>query len=579
MILRDYQVKVQNDVYTEFQDPEITDVMINSATGSGKTVVMAKTALDFDTPTCAVAHRQEIVSQIALAFNREGIPHGIIAPQPVVSAIIEAEIDLHGTSHYKSSAPVRVAGVDTLVKRDPTEDRWMAQVGLVFFDEGHHVLRENKWGRTRAKFNKARAIYFTAHAERADGKGLGVNAEGYVQRLVLGPHGRECINRGYLTDYRVVCPPLDVDTRDMKPGASGELNKAETRQRVRDSKTIVGSVVGEYKRRAEGELGITFAIDIEECKKLAVEYERQGIPAAIIDHHTPITERSKIMRKYRNREILQLVNVDVLGEGTDVPACTVISMARPTASFQLCAQQFGRMLRVVVSNDLMRIWHTLTDAQRVYYILQSSKPKGILIDHVGNIAVQGGIGRHGLPDRARAYSLDGCSRRGAPDDAIPLRACLNPVCNLAYEAILIACPYCGTAKPMPAPRLRLSPEAVDGDLVELDPEVLRELRGEADRIDLAPVIPMNVSGPAAMAIKHRHWERQRVQHTLRKAIELWAGWQSHLGRPDREIMRRFFFGFGVDIATAQTLNAKDATELETRVREQLSANYVTEATT
>jgi len=121
------------------------------------------------------------------------------------------------------------------------------------------------------------------------------------------------------------------------------------------------------------------------------------------------------------------------------------------------------------------------------------------------------------------------------------------------------------------------PDTVEGDLVELDPEVLRQLRGEIDRIDVAPVIPNHVTGPAAMTIKHRHWERQRGQAELRKAIQLWAGWQSYLGRPDREIMRRFFFGFGVDIATAQTLNLKDATELEGRIRSQLVANNVTEA--
>lgn len=578
MILRDTQITLKNEVYAAWQDPEVTDVMAVAPTGFGKTVVMASVAQDFDVPTCAVAHRQELVSQISLAFNREEVPHSIIAPSAVIRAVIAAQMELHGRSYYNPRAHVRVAGIDTLVGYDPS-DRWTTQVGLILQDEGHHALRENKWGRGRRMFPNARALYFTAHAERADGKGLGACADGMVHRLVIGPSGRECINSGYLTDYRVICPPLDVDTSDIQVGANGELNMQQTRQRVHDSKTIVGSVVGEYKRRAEGELGITFAIDIEECKKLAAEYERQGIPAAVITAKTPIAERAGLMRKFRQRQILQLVNVDVLGEGTDVPACTVVSMARPTASFQLCAQQFGRMLRLLVSDELLRVWHLLTVQQRLKYISESSKPKGILIDHVGNIAVQGGVGRHGLPDRPRAYSLNRRERRGQPDDAIPLRTCLNPACWQPYEAVLTKCPYCGTDKPAPAPRLRSSPELVEGDLVELDPEVLRQLRGEADRIDMAPKIPNNVSAPAAMAIKHRHWERQQAQHTLRRAISLWAGWQSHMGRPDREIMRRFFFGFGVDIATAQTLNAEEAAELEGRIRTQLTVNNVTEVAT
>lgn len=575
MILRDFQTVMKNGVYTEWQDPQVTDVMLVGPTGCGKTVIMASVAQDFDVPTCAIAHRQELVSQIALAFNREEVPHSIIAPSGVVRAVIAAQMELHGRSYYNPRAHVRVAGIDTLVNYDKS-DRWLSQVGLVLQDEGHHALRANKWGRGRSMFPYARALYFTAHAERADGKGLGAEADGMVHRLVIGPSGRNLINRGYLTDYRVICPPLDVDTSDIQVGANGELNMAQTRQRVHDSKTIVGSVVGEYKRRAEGELGITFAIDIEECKKIAEEYERQKIPAAIITAKTPIAERAVLMRKFRQRQIIQLVNVDVLGEGTDVPACTVVSMARPTASFQLCAQQFGRMLRLLVSDELMRVWHLLPDEKRLQYIAQSAKPKGILIDHVGNVAVQGGVGRHGPPDRPRVYSMDGCKRKKRDDD-IPLRACLNPACWQSYEAVLTKCPYCGTDKPLPAPRLRLSPETVEGDLVELDPEVLAELRGEIDRINLAPAIPNSVSGPVAMKIKHNHWERQQVQHTLRRAISLWAGWQAHMGRPDREIMRRFFFGFGVDIATAQTLNAKDAAELEGRIRAQLASNYVTEA--
>lgn len=579
MILRDTQVNLKNDVYTAWQDPQVTDVMAVAATGFGKTVVMASVGKDFDVPTCAVAHRQELVSQIALAFNREEVPHAIIAPKAVIRAVIAAQMELHGRSYYNPRAHVRVAGIDTLVGYDQT-DRWLSQVGLLFLDEGHHVLRKNKWGRGRLMFPNARALYFTAHAERADGKGLGVGADGLVHRLVVGPSGRDCINRGYLTDYRIVCPPLDVDTSDIEVGAGGELNMKQTRQRVHDSKTIVGSVVGEYKRRAEGELGITFAIDIEECKKIAVEYERQGIPAAIITAKTPIAERAVLMRKFRQRQIIQLVNVDVLGEGTDVPACTVISMARPTASFQLCAQQFGRMLRLFVSDELARVWHLLTDQQRLRYIAESAKPKGILIDHVGNIAVQGGAGRHGLPDRPRAYSLERRERRSQqPDDAIPLRTCLNPECWEPYEAVLVVCPHCGTPKPAPAPRLRLAPETVEGDLVELDPEVLREMRGEIDRIDCAPVIPRNVNAPTAMSIKHKHWERQRSQHELRKTISLWAGWQAHLGRPDRETYRRFFFNFGVDIATAQTLGAKEAGELNARISAQLAANNIVEAST
>lgn len=558
--------------------------MVVSPTGSGKTVIMGNIAAEEDLPTAAIAHRQELVSQIALAFNREEIPHGIIAPESVRRDIIAAQMELHGRSHFSRSSHIRVIGVDKLRNHDKT-DRWLGQVQRAYIDEGHHVLRDNKWGAAMAMFPNALGLFFTAHAVRADGAGLGrfqsdgTPGDGLVDRLVLGPSCRDLINRGYLTDYRIICPPSDVDMRGVEVGASGELNMRQTAERVHASRTIVGDVVKHYRKFAEGELGITFAVDVQACAQIAEEFNRQGIPAAIVTAKTPIAERASIMRRYRARQILQLVNVDVLGEGTDVPACTVVSMARPTASFQLCAQQFGRMLRILVSDDLNRLWHGFTDEQRLAYIAASTKPCGILIDHVGNIAIAGGAGRHGLVDRPRVYSLDRRERR-KQDDAEPLRVCTNPECKplpfQPYSAFLPECPRCHT--PKPAPRARSSPAQVEGDLVELDPEVLRQLRGEVDRVMLAPKISQYGDPAVGGAIKRNHWERQQAQHTLRDAIATWAGWQNHLGRGDREAMSRFWHTFGTDVMTAQTYGAKDAAELEARIRAILSSNNVVKLT-
>lgn len=574
-MLRDFQQEMKAGAYQAWNEGA-QNVMVVGPTGCGKTVIMGNILTELDWPACAIAHRQELVGQIALALNREQVPHGVIAPKKVIREIIATEMDLHGHSYYNPRSHIRVAGVDTLVKRDTT-DRWYQQVKLAVIDEGHHVLKTNKWGRAHHEcFPISRGLYFTAHAVRADGAGLGRAADGLVDRLVVGPSARELIDRGYLTDYKVVCPPSDIDMSDVPITGEGDYNKKKTAEKIHASRTIVGDVVKHYKKFAEGELGITFAVDVQACNQIAEAFNAAGIPAAIVTSKTPITERGAIMRKFRQRQYIQLVNVDVLGEGTDVPACTVVSMARPTASFQLCAQQFGRMLRVLVDEQLNKMWHVFTDEQRLAYIAASSKPRGILIDHVGNIAIAGGAGRHGLPDVRRTYSLDRRERKSKqPDDAIPLTVCLNEDCLQPYERVLDQCPHCGT--PKPPPRIRTSPAVVDGDLVELDPEVLREIRKAMTRVDGAPRMPNDASPVVLASIKKNHWERQQQQARLREAIALWAGWQAHMGRSDRESYRRFFFGFGVDVATAQTLGAKDAADLEARIRTQLSINNVVKA--
>src|SRR5262249_26483321 len=159
---------------------------------------------EFNVPACVIAHRQELVSQASLALNREEVPHGIIAQKEIIKQIIALHMETHGRTFYSSRAPVRVAGVDTLNSRGGDKDRWFTNVQLVVQDEGYHVIADNKWGKAMELFPAARGLFPTAHAVRADGKGLGRHADGLADALVLGPSPRELIDRGYLCDYRLV---------------------------------------------------------------------------------------------------------------------------------------------------------------------------------------------------------------------------------------------------------------------------------------------------------------------------------------------------------------------------------------
>jgi superfamily II DNA or RNA helicase len=360
---------------------------------------------------------------------------------------------------------------------------------------------------------------------------------------VVGPSCRDLINRGYLSDYRLIAPPSDIDISEVTIGATGDFSLPKLSQAIHRSKTIVGDVVHHYRKFADGKLGLTFAVDVAAAKEIAMAYRAAGIPAEVITADTPISVRGKLMRMFRARSILQLVSVETLGEGVDVPAVEVISMARHTASFQWYAQMFGRGLRIAEGKDC-----------------------AIIIDHVQNYQ------RHGLPDVPRTYSLDRVEKRSRKKpDGVPLKNCLNPDCLQPYEAYLPACPYCGVK---PTPGRRSSPEFVEGDLVELDPAVLAHLRGEIDRIDRAPAFPRGATPEVVGAIKKNHWERQQAQHKLRDAIALWAGWQKHLGRGDSESYRRFWYDFGVDVATAQTLGRAEAEDLMGRIQLTLDVNHV-----
>jgi superfamily II DNA or RNA helicase len=570
-MLRDFQGLAKADVYAAWAEGARI-VMLVMATGGGKTVLFSDIVAELNLATCLIAHRQELVGQAALALNREGVPHGIIAPQPIQRQIITLEQEMHGRSFYSPRAVVRVAGVDTLINYDKN-DPWLRSVGLVVGDEGHHFANDNKWVQALGMFPSARGLLVTAHALRADGRGLGrpPTGDGVVDRLVIGPAGRTLIGRGFLCDYRLIAPPSDVHYDDIDVGDTGEMNYRQVRARVHGSKTIVGDVVKHYLKFAAGKLGITFAVDIEAATEIAAKYRSEGIPAEIITAKTPLAVRGQLMRQFRARQILQLVSVDVLGEGVDVPAVEVVSMARPTASFQLYAQQFGRALRLMLTDQQNATWNDRTDAQRLVEIAASIKPKAIIIDHVENYV------RHGLPDVPREYSLARAERRSRKkkDDEIPLRYCVNEDCLEPYEATLSVCPHCGT--PKPPPQRRSTPEEVDGNCLELDPKVLHEMRKAQALVDGPARVPVGAADVVVRSIHKNHNLRFEAQHELRKAMGLWAGWQHSLGRDQAEIQRRFFFKYGRDVLSAQVLGTNDAEELRGRIAAELAAANIVEA--
>lgn len=515
------------------------NVLVVLPTGGGKTFVLARLAAAVGMATCAIAHRSELVGQMSLAFARQGIRHRIIGPAALAKRCAALQIDVLGSNYVTPGARVAVAGVDTLVRM--ADDPWFKQVGLWIQDEAHHVLKDNKWGRAATLFPNAKGLGVTATPVRADGRGLGLHADGLFEGMIVGPGMRELIRSGYLTDYRPFAPPSDLDLSAVTTSASGDYSPPAL-SKARKASHITGDVVEHYLRVARGKLGITFDTDIESATETAAAYRAAGVPAEVVTGLTPDPLRQQILRRFEQREILQLVNVDLFGEGFDVPAIEVVSMARPTQSYALFAQQFGRSLRPL-----------------------PGKTHAIILDHVGNIE------RHGLPDAHREWSLDRRERRSrsAPTDVIPVRACLK--CAGVYERVFKVCPYCGHEA---VPAGRSAPEQVDGDLTELDPAVLAKMRGEVQRVNDAPSIGQWMTPEIAGRHKRLHWERQQAQLALDAALSAWGGWQKHLGRQPDEAMRRFYFRFGLDSLTARTLGASEANALAARVMADLDKHNV-----
>lgn len=537
-MLRPYQANTKADIYREW-DAGKSNVLAVLPTGAGKTVTFSDIIREHPGASCAIAHRQELVSQISLALARDGVRHRIIGPKNIVKLCVNLHMAEIGRAFYDPSAPCAVAGVDTLVRRGDELTDWLNSVTLWVQDEAHHVVKDNKWGTAAAMFKNAKGLGVTATPLRADGKGLGRHADGIFDSLQVGPSMRELIDAGYLTDYRIFAPPSDfIRPNSDAVGATGDFSRQKMTLAVTKSH-VVGDIVKHYQRIAPGKLGVTFVPDVATATDVAAQFNAAGIPAEVVSAKTPDSERVAALRKFKNRQLLQLVNVDLFGEGFDLPAIEVVSFGRPTESYGLYVQQFGRALRLL-----------------------EGKTEAIIIDHVGNVE------RHGLPDAYREWTLDRRDKRSksAPSDVIPVKTC--PECTSVYERVYKGCPYCGFT---PLPMARNAPKFVDGDLLELDAATLAQLRGEIDRVDMdtekyrETLAAKRMPLIGQMANVKRHAAKQEAQTTLRASIAQWAGYQRAALRPDSESYRRFFFKFGIDVLGAQALGTKEAAALNLKI--------------
>ena len=512
------------------------DILIVLPTGAGKTVVFSSIIADHNGYTCAIAHRQELVGQISLSLAKFGVRHNIIAPMSVIRDIIMTHVEELGVSYFDPTSRHSVAGVDTIIRRREL-DSWGKKVTLWVCDEAHHFQKENKWGRAINLFPNAKGLGVTATPKRCDGKGLSKESDGIFQDLIEGPSMRSLIERGYLSDYRIFAPPNDLDLSNVTISkATGDFNTNKLAEAVNKS-SIIGDVVHHYKKLANGKLGVTFCMNVEHAHTVCAQYNSAGVPAEVLSAKTKARDRIQTLRRFKNKEILQIVNVDILGEGFDAPAIEVATMLRRSESLAIVYQQMGRSLRRLEGKD-----------------------KAIIIDHVNNVQ------RHGLPDANRIWSLEPSNRKNNSRDTseVSIRVCSE--CTSVYLKVYMKCPYCGYEQKIIS---RNSPEEVEGDLVELSPEVLEKLRRERNRIDSDPLIPRGLDDRAVGAVRKNHRQRQEGQGLLRETIKFWSDYQTkkkNIGQ--QQAYRKFFHLFGIDVMTAQTLNRKDALDLRDLIAEK-----------
>ncbi len=390
-------------------------ILITAPTGSGKTALtahMLHTAANKGMRSLFIVHRRELIKQSSRAFALEGVRHGIIS-----AGFIEDRRHL-----------VQLGSIQTLIRRVQR----MGAPRLIVWDEAHH-LASDSWKKFFNSFPQSFNIGLTATPCRLDGRGLGE----FFSDIIKGPSVQDLIAAGYLSPYKLYAPSNvsmeGIHTR------MGDYEKRELAARI-DRPSITGDAIAHYQRLCNGKRAVVFCCSIEHSKHVVERFNAAGIGAAHVDGETPGEERDAIIKSFTEGSIKVLSNVEIFGEGFDVPAIEACILLRPTQSLGYYLQQVGRALRPAPGKD-----------------------QAVILDHVGNYS------RHGLPDDDREWSLEGraMGKRGGKSDGISVKVC--PKCFAAQVAGLLRCKYCGFTFETATREI----EEKEGELSEIDKEAIR----------------------------------------------------------------------------------------------------------
>lgn len=575
VVLRDYQHALKQGIYNAWNAGH-KNVLARSPTGSGKAYTLCtltqELAYQYSMPTCVLVHRKELVSQLCMTFADLGIEHNIIAQKATIIEIEYKQRKKYRRSFYNSNHIITVVSVDTLLSRLDKYQHWLHKQRAWILDECAHQLASNKWGKVCAAMPNAIGAGFTATPERLDKKGLGRHAFGLFDVMINGPETRYLIGEGYLSDYRIVVPESNYRKYLKDDGDETKDFTADARNYASMHSQITGDIVKTYIKDLYKKQTIVFVDSIEAGELVEKNFLDKGIPAKLLTGDTPAAERAKGIEDFANNDIWVLINVDLFDEGFDISSVKgkriveAVQMGRPTKSLGKYLQIAGRCIRPAFAEG-----YDISTAEGRHAAQKASyKPYGIIVDHVGNIEY------HQLPCKVRRWTLDNIVRRR--DGASLMRICYNITCKLPFDKTYSACPYCGCddkaikriAADGTVRKISDMLKMVDGDMVLIDPETIRQMEKEMDLenpYDLEARVARTAGAGAAVQARKRQQERIDMQRVLAVTIAEWcAQKEKNEGLTERRIKKLFYLKFDATIPGALSLPRVEMQSLDTEIR-------------
>ena len=280
------------------------------------------------------------------------IKRGVFVPKigPYLS-----ELKTGANIHDCDAAHIVVANIQQF---SGSRNRWYEALptdyfDMVLVDEGHHNIART-WSRLFDYFDRARVISFTATPMRSDGRlisGQRVYKFGYARSMILG----------FISQIGAIFVKPEELTFTVK-GETKTLDIAEVmRMRQRDwfsrgiatseecNRSIVNASIQQlHQVRTLGSPRqlIAVACSIRHAIQVAALYREHGLRVEVLHSKLKSEERDRIEASLRSGVTDVGVQVNILGEGYDLPTLSIAAVFRPYRSLSPYIQFVGRILRL-----------------------------------------------------------------------------------------------------------------------------------------------------------------------------------------------------------------------------------------
>lgn len=338
--LRKHQLDAKNAILRAWDT--FDSVMLQMPTGTGKTYLFTSIIKDLiafyksqkrEINILVVAHRIELLDQIAASLDNYGIPCGFI----------------QGTREKHLWQRVQVGSILSLISERNEMSVRRCKFDFIIVDEAHHTLADS-YKRLFDMFPEAKKLGVTATPWR-------MNHESFLsvyQTLITTPQVKWFIQKHLLSDFDYVSVKPDSNIQKLvnsiDVAATGDfvndaLSAAFDNQRIR------ARLYDSFHKYASDRKGIVYAINKQHARNIAELYSSKGYVSVNIDCDTPKDERERLINEFKAGNIQVLVNVELFTEGFDCPDVSFIQLARPTRSLALYLQQVGRGLRITEGKE------------------------------------------------------------------------------------------------------------------------------------------------------------------------------------------------------------------------------------